>query len=969
VDLVSAQLTASASQGQVSPATASLAIAAGASVQQIFSVTPQTVGAPVQLTVGLTGVSALSGRTFAAQPASAASGAARRPAALSITAAPAQTRTSVGQRIAIAVQISNTGGVDVPGAALSISAGGSGAVLDASGTPAALVQLSLAKIPAGGSITVSPIALGNSAAPASFALSVAGSDPVSGARLAASTTAGFDVQLGPVLSVSVSGPARLVSGQSAPLDVTVKNNGGADALSVAPSAAVSGPISAGSPSPASVGTLAGGASVHFSIPVLAGSPAGTAGITVRASGQDGNGAGPVSGSAATPTSVLVQDPPRITASFAAPLPATATEGQVLSATLHFAAAGSPSADARLAALPSFTISGNGTASAQAPCAALPCALPAGGTMDIPVKITAGTASSLQVSASFATAFIDAVQGAPVSVAPVSTTAVQVQTPGALAIQVRAPQLVEGLNATLTVDVSNTGGAEISGLTLVTLDVTNQAGAAVSHGPPSPPLAALLAGGARASFTFDVRPPTGAGTLTVHVRVTGNETNTSAQRIGDVTSAPFPVLKPGGLVADLRGLPATASVGQVLTVRVVVTNSGQTAVNGAIASLSQRGSVGDGSLTITGPAELAQNLAAGQAATFTFQATVTAAGPVHLTASASNTSAATVSPSSGDLTAQAPAKLTATLTPDRTRVSVGQALGLTLVVQNTGTADAVNVSAAAPTTASGATATIGAMTPVAAGTVAVLHTGQSASFTWSTSATSAGQVAFVSSAQGTDGNDATMKPSTGTVTSASVQAQTPGNLVLTVAAAPARVSAGLQRASLTLTAKNSGGADVTLAALPSPTALTTGSAAVVVATQPASAAGLILHSGGSSDFIWTFDASGSGTVAWQASATATESNTGQTLAPAPVTSGTIAVDPPAALTLSVAVSPLNVSAGLQRVQLALTAKNSGGASLRLDALPAPTALTTGTAAAAVATSPPPAAGTVLAGGAAQTFTWT
>src|SRR5207237_3999110 len=102
--------------------------------------------------------------------------------------------------------------------------------------------------------------------------------------------------------------------------------------------------------------------------------------------------------------------------------------------------------------------------------------------------------------------------------------------------------------------------------------------------------------------------------------------------------------------------------------------------------------------------------------------------------------------------------------------------------------------------------------------------------------------------------------------------------LSATAGPARVSAGLQRASLTLTAANSGGADVTLAALPSPTVLTTGSAALALASQPAPAAGLVLHSGESRDFIWNFDASGSGTVYWQVSPTATESNTGETLAP-------------------------------------------------------------------------------------------
>src|SRR2546425_7274909 len=323
------------------------------------------------------------------------------------------------------------------------------------------------------------------------------------------------------------------------------------------------------------------------------------------------------------------------------------------------------------------------------------------------------------------------------------------------------------------------------------------------------------------------------------------------------------------------------------------------------------SPGDGSLAISGPTETGQSLAPGSSATFTFQVTANSAGPAGLIASASGTvqggGAATVSPSSADLVLQAPARLSATLATDRTRVSVGQALQLTLLVQNTGEADATNISPAPPATAGGTTATVDAITPISAGSVAVLHGGQSVSFIWTTSATSAGQVAFVTGAQGVDGNDPSMTPSTGSITSATVEAQLAGMLVVSAVAGPARISAGLQRPSLTLTATNSGGADVVLSDLPPPVAATTGSAAVAIVSQPASTSGLVLHSGGSRDFTWTFDASGSGTVSWRASATATESNTGATLAPAAASTAAIAIEAPAALALSLAASPLRVSA--------------------------------------------------------------
>src|SRR5205814_6668188 len=107
-------------------------------------------------------------------------------------------------------------------------------------------------------------------------------------------------------------------------------------------------------------------------------------------------------------------------------------------------------------------------------------------------------------------------------------------------------------------------AEIAGLGLGALDLTDASGAAVTPTAISAVPAGPLAGGARESFTFDVTPAPGAGTLTVHVGVTGTETNTSAQRIGNATSAPLAVVRPGGLIANLVGVPATVSVGQVPT---------------------------------------------------------------------------------------------------------------------------------------------------------------------------------------------------------------------------------------------------------------------------------------------------------------------------------------------------------------------------------------------------------------------
>src|SRR5207302_8107694 len=134
------------------------------------------------------------------------------------------------------------------------------------------------------------------------------------------------------------------------------------------------------------------------------------------------------------------------------------------------------------------------------------------------------------------------------------------------------------------------------------------------------------------------------------------------------------------------------------------------------------------------------------------------------------------------------------------------------------------------------------------------------------------------------------------------------------------------------------------------------------------AGSALSGRSTRSFVWTWSVSGAGTLAFTAGASGKEANTGNTIAPVPITSSTVVVQSPAALSLSVAATPAKVSAGLQRVSLALALKNQGGASLRLDALRTPTVTTTGTAAAMLASAPASPAGTLLAGGAATTFTW-
>src|SRR5205823_14725139 len=122
------------------------------------------------------------------------------------------------------------------------------------------------------------------------------------------------------------------------------------------------------------------------------------------------------------------------------------------------------------------------------------------------------------------------------------------------------------------------------------------------------------------------------------------------------------------------------------------------------------------------------------------------------------------------------------------------------------------------------------------------------------------------------------------------------------------------------------------------------------------------------FVWTYSISGSGTLAFTAGASGKEANTGDTIAPTPVTSPTVVVQAPAMLSLTASSTPAKVSAGLQRLSFALSLTNAGGAAVRLDALPSPVVSTTGSAVATLASAPGSPVGTLLAGGASATFTW-
>src|SRR5207245_2310162 len=132
-----------------------------------------------------------------------------------------------------------------------------------------------------------------------------------------------------------------------------------------------------------------------------------------------------------------------------------------------------------------------------------------------------------------------------------------------------------------------------------------------------------------------------------------------------------------------------------------------------------------------------------------------------------------------------------------------------------------------------------------------------------------------------------------------------------------------------------------------------------------AAGTVLAGGASQTFSWQYDVSGSGTLAFAATASGTDADSGTPVSPPAASAPAVEVQAPGALAATATASPGQVSAGLQQVSLVLTLQNAGGAAVRLDALPTPAVTAGGSAAAALSSSPPSPAGDLLAGGTTRT----
>jgi hypothetical protein len=524
----------------------------------------------------------------------------------------------------------------------------------------------------------------------------------------------------------------------------------------------------------------------------------------------------------------------------------------------------------------------------------------------------------------------------------------------------SPVVSVGQRFTLEVQVRNIGGALASGVAPAS-PFQLGVGHAVLVNPPNPGIADIAAGDAKLfRFEYEAVDP---GGVTFEVQADGTDIANDHSINAQPQQTQLVVQSAAMLQVLSIDAPAQANVGSDVTVKVTVSNGGQADAKELAFNLSATGA-GQGNLMGGPPPAMALNGGASGTFDFTFRPTV--AGPIIFQALVMGVDGNSRLPVTAEglglrpLEIDSPAALSAMASLPNA-VSTGQVFVASLVVNNTGTAVARNVTVAAGgpvlnTLTGTAAATIGGAAPAPVD----IPGGGSFTFRWNLTAAGQGSLQFSAAVTGSDANS-NAPIASGNVTSNAAQVLAPTALVVSGVAAPATIGRG-QPFNVTVSVRNNGGtAANNVSPTPSPlTVNATGGAQVTLTQAPAAQA---IAAGATATFTFGYVETGSGTgnLAFSSGAGGVSATTGaQVIAPAVQSPLVQVVNGPALLVESV-VAPARVSRG-QSFNVAVTVRNTGGAA----ATAVRPALTFTTAGGATVTPGALPAAVNLAGGARSTF---
>lgn len=569
------------------------------------------------------------------------------------------------------------------------------------------------------------------------------------------------VQSAAMLTVeAITVPAAGVVGEEFTVTMNVANGGQSSALAVAPGTlGLTGSGAAtlvSGPTPATAG-VARGSSTAFAFRYKA-VASGAVIFTGGAQGLDGNSQQPVVAEPVASLPVGVATPAQLEVLMS--IPSTISGGQAFTATLVVKNTGTAAAKGVLPSplLPAAA-TGTGNASAIATVAPAAADIPGGGTVTFTWDFVASGAGTLSISA--AARGIDQATGTPVTSALAKSNTATVLAPSALAVtSLTVPSLVSrGQAFAVTMVVKNNGGATANAVLPNPSPATLAATGAAAASTPTIQTAQNIAAGASATFTWSyTETGTGAGSLSFTAGARGTVAGTGAQVNANATSSNLAVVvAPPALIIESIIVPAKVSRGQTYNATVVVRNSGGSAANNVVPSLTQTAT---GGAIATTSAQTPVTIAGGASATFTHVYLESGNGPgtLRLSALASGTDASTGLPLNSTavlsqlLTVETPAQLAITAFSIPAAINRGLGFALSMTVTNAGQAAATNViPIPAPPTAA---LTGGVLVNTASAATPVTIPGNSSqTFTWlyTESGTGPGTLAFTGGAQGLDVN--------------------------------------------------------------------------------------------------------------------------------------------------------------------------------------------------------------------------
>ncbi len=444
--------------------------------------------------------------------------------------------------------------------------------------------------------------------------------------------------------------------------------------------------------------------------------------------------------------------------------------------------------------------------------------------------------------------------------------------------------------------------------------------AQGYGSPVPLNPVNIPGGGVQNYTWTFQA-TATGSVTFTMSASGTDANSNSAITSNVatTSPPVNIVSATYLIASISDSQAVISTGNVLTVWLTVTNTGQAAANNAAPNPAVITGAA-GYTPITTP--VASTIPGGGSVTFTWTYSMTGAGLFNFQTYAKGTDAnsgviVNSSPSNNIIaTVQQAAALASSISLSPVFAGVGWQVTVYMTVTNTGGAAANNVSPQlTPVLLGGGNVTL--TTPPSPFTVSI-GAGLSNVFTWIYSTNSTGTINFSGYASGQDIN------SNNNIASpfnyALLYIQTPAALSSAISIIPATLSSG-QLFTVIMTVTNTG---LAAANVVTPTTLTkygSGGTYLNSGPQPLSTS---IPGGATAYFTWTYMATGLGSVAFSGGAHGWDNLTGANINSIWTISNMSMIVAGAQLASSITVAPASVNLN-NTVTVIMTVSNGGTAS--------------------------------------------